>query len=130
MSCPKCGRDHKRSKNGPCPNCYRKTYKNTESGKDAIRRADKASVRRHPERRMRRVVRYREKTGYYIPAELHALRNATKKLERALEAAENNHAVRPTSERRLQQSLERRDRYGSGEDLFSDGASSDPGGEH
>jgi len=115
MPCPKCKRNHKRSKNGPCPRCYRKTYRKTESGRDAVRRADKASVRRNPERRMREVVRYRGKTGYYVPPEVLALNVAVKKLERAMEAAANDHGVRPTSERRLHKSIERRDRYGRGE---------------
>jgi len=121
VACPECLKEHKRSKNGPCPNCYRKRYQKTETGRAARRLAQKKDHQRHPERRMREVVRYREKTGYYIPAEIHYLNHAVKRLERALAATPHDYGIREPSQHRLQQSLERRDRYGNGEDLLGSG---------
>lgn len=109
MPCPTCGRSHKRSKNGPCARCYRKEYRKTENGKKACDRADKKSVKNNPERRFAEVVRYRDKIGYYLPTDLLELNVAIKRLDKAVEAAENGTAVHEPSQRRYEQSAQRRD---------------------
>jgi len=87
-----------------------------------VRNADKKSIKKHPERRRQEVIRYREKTGYYVPLELLDLNVAVKRLDATVEAAENGSRVRQPSERRRQQSAERRDRFGRSTNLLRVGA--------
>ena len=121
MPCPECGKPHKRSVNGPCAACYRRAYYKTEKGKKAVDRANKKTIVKNPETRFAAVVRYRERTGYYIPAELHQLRSAIKRLDATLEAADKRTGIRQPSELRCQQSVERRDRFGKGADVLRSG---------
>lgn len=118
MACPQCGKPHKRSVNGPCGACYRRAYYNTEAGKKAVDRANKKDIRKHPERRFATVVRYRDKIGYYIPTELHQLYAAVKRLDATVEAADKRAGVCEPSQRRCQQSVERRDRFGDSANLL------------
>lgn len=87
MSCPNCGREHKRSKNGPCANCYRKIYTSTPIGKKARNEANKTWVRRNGSKRWQHIIRYRTRTGYYVPGDVLALRRALKRLEANLATA-------------------------------------------
>jgi len=121
MPCPGCGREHKRSVNGPCAACYRRAYYRTEKGKKAVDRANKKAIDKNPERRFAEVVRYRERTGYYIPTELHQLRAAVKRLDATLEAAEKRTGIRQPSELRCKQSIERRNKFGSGTNVLRAG---------
>ena len=118
MPCPGCGKPHKRSKNGPCAACYMGKYRKTETGRIAVKNANKKSVTNNSERRFTEVVRYREKTGYYVPTELHRLFHAIKRLDRTVEATEKRARVCEPSQRRLDQSIERRDRYRHSTDLL------------
>lgn len=126
MACPECGREHKRSKNGPCAACYRRAYYKTEKGRKAVKNANKKDIAKHPERRFATVVRYRERTGYYIPAELHQLLHAIKRLERTVEATEKRAGVCEPSQFRCEQSVERRNRFGRSTDLLRAGARGGP----
>jgi len=121
MACPQCGREHKRSKNGPCAACYRRQYYKTEAGRKAVKNANKKDIQKHPERRFAAVVRYREKTGYYVPTELHQLNAAIKRLDATVEAADKRAGIREPSQFRCQQSAERRYRFGDSTDLFRAG---------
>lgn len=84
----------------------------TPNGRKAVTDASKKWISKNPDKRFRYVVQYRDRVGYYIPTELHELFAAIKKLDATLESAENGSAVRSTSQRRCQQSVERRNRFG------------------
>lgn len=119
-TCPVCERPHKRGK-GLCPRCYKRDYYKTEQGKKAVDRANKKDITKNPERRFATVVRYRERSGYYIPTELHQLYAAVKRLDATVEAAEKRTGIREPSQFRCQQSIERRNRFGEGADVLRTG---------
>jgi hypothetical protein len=121
MPCPGCGKPHNRSVNGPCAACYRRAYYKTAKGKEAVDRANKKDITKHPERRFAAVVRYRDKIGYYIPTELHQLYAAVKRLDATVEAADKRSGVREPSQRRCIQSIERRDRFGDSTNILRAG---------
>lgn len=92
-----------------------------------MKNANKKDIQKHPERRFATVVRYREKTGYYVPTELHQLNAAIKRLDRTVEAADKRAGIREPSQFRCQQSAQRRDRFGGGASLFRAGTRGGPG---
>jgi hypothetical protein len=112
MSCPNCSKEHKRSKTGLCATCYMKAYRSTPNGHKRSLDAIKRYQKKNPEKRFKHVVRYRERTGYYVPLDLHLLRTAAKTLERTLAAAENGSPVSKSSEYYSNQSIKRRNRFG------------------
>lgn len=88
MACPKCRRDHKRSKTGPCARCYQEGYRKDPNK----RKAHVASVMRYRARNPDKVKRwtrtYAERSGKITPPDLMELRRASKRLEAAIQAAE------------------------------------------
>lgn len=86
MACPKCDRDHKRSKNGLCPSCAMKAYRATEEGdrayRDAKARYERSEKGRAANKRAQR--RWRENAHQLVPEEVYELRRASKRLEEAL----------------------------------------------
>lgn len=100
MACPKCGRDHKRSKTGPCPACAMRAYRETEKGKAATAEAKRRYEQSEKGKRTRaRYIReYRLRRGEYVPVELHELRRASKRLEASLAHADDGEGVRVPGE--------------------------------
>jgi len=104
-----------------------KIYRGTENGRQKSNAANYAYHAKFPDKRKRVYIQYRERTGYYIPTELHQLRVAQKRLERALATTKNGAEFCQPSERRCNQSIERRDRYGRSPNLRDFDAGTGPG---
>lgn len=111
-----CGSENKRG-GSSCSRCYMAKYRATESGKKASRKALKRYEQENPHKRARWVNTYRERVTYYAPQEIHELRLAIKRLERALVAAENGSPIHEPSQRRRDQAAERRMRFRDGQDV-------------
>lgn len=92
-------------------------YRQTETGKRATRKALKKYEQANPEKRARWVNTSRERVTFYTPPEVHELRHAIKRIERAVVAAENGTAVHEPSKRRCDQAAERIARFGNRKDV-------------
>lgn len=97
MGCPNCGREHKRSKNGPCPACYAQTYRSTVIGHDRTLLANARYAKRNPAKHLVWRHRYEERIGKRVP-DLQALRRALKRLDAAVEVATERASVRGAGE--------------------------------
>ena len=86
MPCPYCQREHKRSKNGPCPACYQAIYTDTPEGKASYEQAKRRYERSEKGKATRAswLPGYRVSRGEYVHPDVHELRQALKALERAL----------------------------------------------
>lgn len=89
-----------------------KKYRATTEGHKKSLEAIKRYQQKNPTTRFKHVVHYRERTGYYVPTDLHILFTASKRLETALAATKNGAPIREPSQFRCDQSIERRNRYG------------------
>lgn len=72
--------------------CYMRAYRKTKSGKEASRKANREWRKRNPDKAKYYDQEYkrawRRKTHFYVPQEVIELRDAVKRLEQALAAAD------------------------------------------
>lgn len=124
-TCPDCHRAHSR-RTRRCSTCHnRMNLSDPVAG--AVRRARRRETQRkwvadHPEQRSRHAYTYATKTSRIIPLEVHELRVAIKRIDRAVVAAENGTPIHEPSKRRCNASAERRSRFGNSEDVQRDSA--------
>lgn len=122
MACPECGRDHKRSKTGHCSNCYRKKYHKDPAKYEKHKKRVMKYQKAFPEKRAKIVYDYQTRKGQLVPAAIHALHFAIKRLERILGATAHGQAVYEPSKLRWNAATERENRFGSSSGLQQSGS--------